>query len=195
MVMACSIPITVTVNWAFHASELSWGAFSQYLYMYPLIFIIAIAVRFIIANPLVDKAVKHLLPAKLNNLEKALAITLFNILIMGSIVAFVRTLVVAGGLETFAWDTYATSLPLSFFISFCFGYFVASPLMKKVFARMVEPRVKLHHAAHGKPLSTEMPLVRSIRTRMSSGRKAIKDRRLTTRTDRAFPKVLQRIKA
>lgn len=175
MMIASTVPTTVTVNWLITTHEFSWTAFSHYLYMYPLIIGIAVAVRFLIANPVVDRIVKAFFPTSLGACKKALSITLLNVLIMGTIVAFVRSLVSAGGLEYLSWEHYAASLPLSFAISFVFGYFVTSPLTKKVFARSIEPRIKVREAAHAEETTVKRTAIGKLKDFYRIAKKVVAD--------------------
>lgn len=146
-------PLTMTLNWVMRTPCISWESFLLYLPFYPLMLGIVIAVRFLVANPFIDKVVAHLIAPHLKGVSKSLAISLTNTFIMGSIVAFIRTLIVLGGLEGFSWEVYGSSLPLSFLMSFCIGYFFMSPLMKKFFAKSITPRMHSHPAQSKKVFS------------------------------------------
>lgn len=139
-----AIPFTATINWLINTNEYSWSSFAQHLYMLPLMFAIAIGVRFTIANPVIDKTVKTFVSPNLGCLKKALLVTVLNILVMGTIASFIRLVITSEGFEGIAWADYAESLPISYTISFVFGYFIASPIMKKFFFRTIEPFIDDH---------------------------------------------------
>lgn len=128
------VPITVTLHWIINTSWFTWESFEQQLPMYPLTIAIVIAVRFFIANPVVDGIVKTFISPHFSGLKKSLSITWINIIFMGALVALIKAMITLGGLAGFSWENYIGSLPLSFLISFVVGYFFISPAMKKVWA-------------------------------------------------------------
>lgn len=144
MIILYAIPFTATINWLIGTHDYTWTSFLQHLNVVPLMFAIAIGVRFTIANPIVDKMVKTFVSPKLGCFKRALLITVLNIIVMGTVASFIRALIVSHGLDGFSWAEYAFSLPLSYTISFLFGYFVASPFMKRFFFHTLEPFIEEH---------------------------------------------------
>lgn len=142
MLIFVAVPLTATINWLIHTDNYSWTTFSQHLIMLPLMFAIAIGVRFLIANPLVDTMVSAFVSPRLSCLKKALVVTTLNILVMGTVASLIRTIITSLGGEVVAWEDYLSSLPLSYLISFVIGYFVTTPLMKKFFAHTIEPHLE-----------------------------------------------------
>lgn len=128
------IPITVTLNWLISTPVISWEAFERILYMYPLTAFIVIAVRFLIANPILDRVVKSFVSPHVTGLKRALSVSFINIIFVGTIVSFIKAIITLEGLARVCWECFASSLPLSFLISFIVGYFFISPAMKKMFA-------------------------------------------------------------
>lgn len=139
ILMMGTIPATSTINWLAHTSNLSWDAFFQNFSLYPLFLALAIGVRFFIANPLINPLIKRFIVPRFKGIRRSLSITLVNVLAMGTLIALFRTLMTAGNPSEILWGTFASSLPLSYLISFVFGYFIASPLTKKLYARIIEP--------------------------------------------------------
>ena len=141
--MIGSVPVTSTINWLINTPNPSLSEFFQYLILYPLFLALAITVRFLFANPLVNPLVKRVIVPHLDGLKKSLSITIINVLIMGTLVALFRAIMLSGGPSAVSWATFASSLPLSYLISFMFSYFIASPLTKKLYARSIEPHVDI----------------------------------------------------
>lgn len=140
MMIFCMVHIMVTFNWLVHTESYSWKAFAELLYQYPLSLTIALSVRFLIANPLIDQFVKIAISPYCKGLSKTLSVTLVNVLFMGTITAFISATVVNGGLVNFSWVNYFIALPLSYAGSFFFSFFVVGPFIKKLF----EERIKHH---------------------------------------------------
>lgn len=146
--IAVSIPFTATINWMFHASSITWSEFSQYLYLYPITFAIALLVRFLVANPVSDKVTKEFISPRLEGLKKVLSITILNIIIMGTLIGLGRTILLAASGESAMWASFIASLPLSCLISFIFGYLVTTPLLKKVFLEKTEDGIRSRRIKH-----------------------------------------------
>ena len=132
--LSLSMPFTATIAWLIQsAAHISWADFLTTLYLYPLTFGIAILVRFLIANPVSDKVTQKYISPRVEGLKKALSITLLNIFIMATVIGLVRTVILAVSGDTLVWSAFVCYLPLSYFVSFLFGYFVITPLLKKAF--------------------------------------------------------------
>lgn len=142
ILIASSVPATSTINWLAHTTNPSWEAFFHNFTLYPLFLALAIGVRFLIANPLLDPFIQRVIVPRFSGLKKALSITLINVLIMGTLVALFRTLMMTGDPTDVSWVSFVSSLPLSFLISFVFSYFIASPLTKKLYAKALETRIE-----------------------------------------------------
>ncbi len=142
MMMACSVPLTVTFNWFIHTPEVTWEQFASASYLYPLTFLLVACVRWLIANPLVDRIVKACITPRLDGMKKSLSISAINVFVMGTNVALLRMLILQGGLEGISWVGYLSTLPFSWAMSFVLSYFFINPFIKKLFVKQVVPRVE-----------------------------------------------------
>lgn len=124
----------VTFNWSLREQSISLDSFLGMTYEYPLMFLIALAVRLLIANPIVDRIVPHI-PATLTGVRKSLAMTAVNVSIMATIMSIFGTLV-SQGFVGFSWLSVAQSIPVSFIAAFVLNFFFVGPLVKVLYLQI-----------------------------------------------------------
>ncbi|MEG0503742.1 MAG: hypothetical protein RR547_03785 [Raoultibacter sp.] len=140
------VTVMVTVNWNLHAPDHSPLQFALSFYEYPVMFCIALAVRFLVADPVVGIIIGKVIVKHLNGLAKSVAITLANVLFMATIMG-VFGLLVTGGLGGFTWERYMTMLPQTYCLAFFFSFFIVGPLVKMLYHSFVHPALEAFRAA------------------------------------------------
>lgn len=129
----------VTFNWLIRNPAPTPDAFAGMLYEYPLTFCIALAVRFCVANPLVDRIAARI-PRALSGIGRTLAMTAANVCVMAPIMTFFGTLV-SHGPEGFTWSAFALGVPVSIAAAFAVNLLAVGPLAKTLYARTLKPRI------------------------------------------------------
>ncbi|MRZ30590.1 hypothetical protein GKD08_17820, partial [Paeniclostridium sordellii] len=129
LMVFCMVTCMVTLNWLIHASDRSLAAFSEVLYEYPLTFIAALFVRTVVANPLVGRLARAVVPAGLAGFRRTVAMTLVNVSVMVTFMTFFGVLI-SNGPAGFTWLAYAESLPLSYLLAFSVNLLAVGPFVK-----------------------------------------------------------------
>lgn len=138
LMVFCMVTCMVTLNWLIHASDRSLAAFSEVLYEYPLTFIAALFVRTVVANPLVGRLARAVVPAGLAGFRRTVAMTLVNVSVMVTFMTFFGVLI-SNGPAGFTWLAYAESLPLSYLLAFSVNLLAVGPFVKVAYAAAVKP--------------------------------------------------------
>ncbi len=138
LMVFCMVTCMVTLNWLIHASDRSLAAFSEVLYEYPLTFVAALFVRTVVANPLVGRLARAVVPAGLAGFRRTVAMTLVNVSVMVTFMTFFGVLI-SNGPAGFTWLAYAESLPLSYLLAFSVNLLAVGPFVKVAYAAAVKP--------------------------------------------------------
>ena len=138
LMVFCMVTCMVTLNWLIHASDRSSAAFSEVLYEYPLTFVAALFVRTVVANPLVGRLARAVVPASLAGFRRTVAMTLVNVSVMVTFMTFFGVLI-SNGPAGFTWLAYAESLPLSYLLAFSVNLLAVGPFVKVAYTAAVRP--------------------------------------------------------
>lgn len=151
MMITCMVTVMVTFNWLVKNSNHSLDHFIDSLYLYPLTFGIAVGVRFLVANPTIDKLIKKFIVPRYDGATRAVLATLLNVVFSSTINTFIIMTITNGGLIGITPDFFLVNLFISYSASFMFNYFLVGPAVKKLF----EERVRHHipKTRHAKALS------------------------------------------
>lgn len=145
MMVFFMVTVMVTFNWNLHTEDHSPLRFALSLYEYPAMFAIALAVRLLVANPIVGRFVDGVVVKHTRGIVRTVSVTLVNVLFMGSIMGVFGIMVAGGGAAALSWDLYASMYPATWIAAFSFNFLVVGPLVRMLYFAFVAPAV----AAYG----------------------------------------------
>lgn len=146
MMVFFMVTVMVTFNWNLHTDDHSPLHFALSLYEYPVMFAIALAVRLLVANPIVGRFADKVLAVRLDGIVRSAAITLVNVLFMASIMGVFGLAVTGGGFATITWETYSSLFPATWIAAFCFSFFIVGPLVKMLYYGFVAPAMAVYRS-------------------------------------------------
>lgn len=167
MMVFFMVTVMVTFNWNLHTDDHSPLRFALSLYEYPVMFILALAVRLLVANPILGPFIDNVVAKRLDKTARSIAVTLVNVLFMGSIMG-VFGLAVTGGLASVTWEHYAALYPATWIAAFLFNFFVVGPLVKMLYGGFVAPAMEVYRST-----AKEKRISAALRTLV--GKKALAD--------------------
>lgn len=128
------VTFMATINGVMHSGL---GFFAHAHWMYPLVFCMAFLVRLYIG----DKAVGFLAPRfvipHFEGLARSVAMTVLNVLVMGSIMGAAVTILL-GGFSGFL-PAYLSSLVVTLPMAVLVNFFVVGPAVKMLYNNVIEP--------------------------------------------------------
>lgn len=145
MMVFFMVTVMVTFNWNLHTDDHSPLHFALSLYEYPVMFILALVVRLFVANPIIGPLIDNVVAKRLEGTVRSVAVTLVNVLFMGSIMGLFG-LTVTGGLSSITWDHYASLYPATWIAAFLFNFFIVGPLVKILYSGFVAPAMEAYRS-------------------------------------------------
>ena len=161
LMVFCMVTCMVTINWLLHASEITWAAYAQALYEYPLTFAAAFCVRLFVANPIVARVVPAVVPSDLVGFKRTVAMTLVNVVSMVTFMTFFGVLI-SNGPAGFTWLAYAEGLPVSLVLAFAVNLLAVGPFVKIAYAYAVRPGLARLREKIGEARAAARSLVPSV---------------------------------
>lgn len=128
------VTFMATINGLLHQGL---GFFAHALWMYPLVFCISFLVRTFIGGKIVDAVAPRLVLPHTRGIARSVAMTLLNVVVMGTIMGFIVTLLMSGTQDYLA--TVAATLPISLVAAALVNYFIVSPAVRMICANVIEP--------------------------------------------------------
>lgn len=128
------VTFMATINGLLHQGL---GFFAHALWMYPLLFCISFLVRTFIGGKIVDAVAPRLVLPHTRGIARSIAMTLLNVVVMGTIMGFIVTLLMSGTQDYLA--TVAATLPISLVAAALVNYFIVSPAVRMICANVIEP--------------------------------------------------------
>ncbi len=128
------VTFMATINGLLHQGL---GFFAHALWMYPLVFCISFLVRTFIGGKIVDAVAPRLVLPHTRGIARSVAMTLLNVVVMGTIMGFIVTLLMSGTQDYLA--TVAATLPISLVAATLVNYFIVSPAVRMICANVIEP--------------------------------------------------------
>ena len=129
------VTFMVTYNGLRHAGWNPAAFYPSHLWMYPLIYVIALLVRTLIADDIVGFVIPRFINNRFSGLPKNIVITLLNITIMCPIMSAIVTLLLYGTAD-FAWN-YLTGLPTIYPIGLIVNFFIVGPAVKLLHTNII----------------------------------------------------------
>ena len=133
------VTFMVSYNGTRHAGWDPVAFLSTCLWMYPLVFCIALLVRIYVGDKLVGWLVPRIVTPYFQGLGKSVVMTILNCNIMGCIMTCIVTLLLSGT-ENYAWEAFSallSSIPVSMTINF----FIVGPAVKILYNDVIMPSV------------------------------------------------------
>lgn len=128
------VTFMATINGLLHQGL---GFFAHALWMYPLVFCISFLVRTFIGGRIVDAIAPRLVLPHTRGVARSIAMTLLNVVVMGTIMGFIVTLLMSGTQDYLT--TVAATLPISLAAAALVNYFIVGPAVRMICANVIEP--------------------------------------------------------
>lgn len=128
------VTFMATINGLLHQGL---GFFAHALWMYPLVFCISFLVRTFIGGRIVDAIAPRLVLPHTRGIARSIAMTLLNVVVMGTIMGFIVTLLMSGTQDYLT--TVAATLPISLAAAALVNYFIVGPAVRMICANVIEP--------------------------------------------------------
>lgn len=134
------VTFMATINGVMHSGL---GFFAHALWMYPLVFCLALLVRLFVGDKIVGFVAPRLIfPHIRHSLARNIAMTALNVGVMGVIMGAIITLLLSGFDNYFA--TLVPSLLATLPLSAVVNYFIVNPAVKMIYHNDIEPGDNAH---------------------------------------------------
>lgn len=147
MMVFFMVTVMVTFNWNLHTEDHSPLRFALSLYEYPAMFAIALAIRLLVANPILGRFIDKVVVKHTRGFARGLSITIVNVLFMGTIMGVFGIIVAGGGISALSWELYSSMYPATWIAAFAFNFIVVGPLVKMLYFGFVGPAVEAYRNA------------------------------------------------